>query len=96
MSSQLFSLLAGNWCSTLGNPCIQYATNPCPSVTDHKPQPVGISARRSGHHSRSLVVGVVSGTLAALLVIAAAGIICCHRYKLQRELMDASEEGDTH
>uniref|UniRef100_A0A7I4AIV6 Malectin-like domain-containing protein n=1 Tax=Physcomitrium patens TaxID=3218 RepID=A0A7I4AIV6_PHYPA len=77
---------------TLGNPCIQYATNPCPSVTDHKPQPVGISARRSGHHSRSLVVGVVSGTLAALLVIAAAGIICCHRYKLQRELMDASEE----
>uniref|UniRef100_A0A7I4AFS7 non-specific serine/threonine protein kinase n=1 Tax=Physcomitrium patens TaxID=3218 RepID=A0A7I4AFS7_PHYPA len=78
---------------TLGNPCIQYATNPCPSVTDHKPQPVGISARRSGHHSRSLVVGVVSGTLAALLVIAAAGIICCHRYKLQRELMDASEEG---
>ncbi|XP_024391724.1 probable LRR receptor-like serine/threonine-protein kinase At5g48740 isoform X1 [Physcomitrium patens] len=80
---------------TLGNPCIQYATNPCPSVTDHKPQPVGISARRSGHHSRSLVVGVVSGTLAALLVIAAAGIICCHRYKLQRELMDASEEAGT-
>lgn len=42
------------------------------------------------------MIGAVIGTLVALMVIAAAGIIGCRRYKLKRELIDASEEGDAH
>jgi Ca2+/Na+ antiporter len=52
--------------------------------------------RSSRHKSKSVVIGAVIGPIVAAMSIATALIICCRRYRIKRELIDAEEEGDAH
>ncbi|KAG0631232.1 hypothetical protein M758_1G237200 [Ceratodon purpureus] len=79
---------------TSGNPCLQYGTDPCISSVTSQTQTFERKHKRR-HKSKSVLLGAVIGPIAAILAAAIAWLVCCRRYRIKRELIDAEEEAGT-
>lgn len=91
-------------CSTSGNRCIEDYTS-CTTTpgTPHDQDPIspGFNTPTIAHHTHRhprgrVIAGSAVGASLAALAIATLGIIRLRHHKLQRELMAASEEGDSY